>query len=166
MQDVVSVERVRALLAYTPNTWRLVWKTYRNSQAQKGQEAGHISASEGYRLIGIDGKLYKAHRLAWLLHFGRWPAGQIDHINHDRLDNRISNLREVSQVTNLRNKSKSKANSSEHTGVYKTAVGNWIARICVNRKQINLGTFLTLEEAVAARELANSSFKFHPNHGQ
>lgn len=152
-------------LDYDPVTGILTWKVYRNPRALEHQVAGYLG-NQGYLMIGLLGKNYQAHRLAWLLHYGHWPVEQLDHINHVRTDNRICNLREVTQSANLKNKSKSKANSSNHTGVYKTAVGNWIARICVDRRQINLGTFKSLEEAVAARQAANKQHLFHQNHGQ
>ena len=99
------------------------------------------------------------------MYYGEWPREDIDHINHNRLDNRIENLRCVNDSINLRNKSKSKANTSGQTGVYRTAVGNWIARICVNHKQVNLGTFSDVAEAIAARKDAEKFYQFHPNHG-
>lgn len=165
MQIPISVERVRELLHYCPITGEFLWKSYRNPQAIEGQRAGHISNTGGYLVIGIDNKVMQAHRLAWLHYFGAWPTEQIDHINHNKLDNRISNLREVSQRQNLHNKSKSKANSSGNTGVYKTNTGKWIARICVNRQQINLGTFSNFNDAVLARQNANKLHNFHSNHG-
>lgn len=162
--QTVTYDVADKALHYDPVTGILTWKVYRNPMAVKDQVAGYLG-NQGYLVIRLLGKDYQAHRLAWLLHYGHWPIEQLDHINHVRTDNRICNLREVTQSANLKNKSKSKANSSNHTGVYKTAVGNWIARICVDRRQINLGTFKSLEEAVAAREAANKQHLFHQNHG-
>ena len=166
MPNLPSLERVRELLRYCPTTGKLFWKTYRNSQARAGQEAGHISKQEGYRVIGLDRKLMQAHRIIWFIHYGQWPQNQIDHINHDRTDNRISNLREVSQIENLHNKSKCRNNSSGHTGVYLTPEGKWKARICVRSKMLNLGTFADFSKAVSVRKAAEVQHNFHSNHGQ
>jgi HNH endonuclease len=164
MHKILDIERIRLLLNYCPVTDKLSWKTRRNSQALQDQEAGYI-AKEGYRVIGFDYKIYQAHRVAWAHYYGSFPAEDVDHINHNRSDNRIVNLREVNDLANLRNKSKSKVNSSGHTGVYKNSAGNWIARICVLHKQINLGTFSTKESAYEIRKAAELAFSFHPNHG-
>ena len=165
MKTSLTAERVRELLDYCPNTGKFHWKTHRNSQAIQGQEAGHLSKDTGYLILGVDAMKYQAHRVVWLHHYGAWPLEDLDHINHDRADNRICNLRVVNDAVNLRNKSKSKANSSGYTGVYQIPTGNWLARICVNRKQINLGTFPKIEHAIAARKAAEAQHNFHANHG-
>ena len=166
MPNPPSPGRVQELLRYCPSTGKLFWKTYRNSQAQVGQEAGHVDQKSGYRVVGLDRKVMQAHRIIWFIHYGRWPVHQIDHINHDRTDNRISNLREVSQIENLHNKSKSRNNSSGQTGVYLTPEGKWKARICVKRKMFNLGTFADFSKAVFVRKTAEAQHNFHSNHGQ
>lgn len=164
MQTLPSIDRIRELLDYCPSTGLLTWKEYRNSQAMKGQEAGHIS-SEGYRVIGFDKKVYQSHRLAWAHYYGAWPKGQLDHINHNREDNRILNLREVTHTQNQRNRSKNRTNTTGITGIYNPRPGRWLARICVDRKQLNLGTFSSYDAAVAARREAEEKYHYHPNHG-
>lgn len=160
----LTAKRVRELLDYNPKTGELVWKEYRNSQAQKGWVAGCKDA-HGYIVVGIDKKLYKAHRLIWLHQTGNWPKGQIDHANHNRSDNRWCNLFDVSQRSNTLNRKKSKANTSTQTGLYKVSENKWIARICVNRVQLNLGTFTNFDDAVNARQSAEIQYNFHTNHG-
>lgn len=93
---------------------------------------------DGYLHSSIDGKFYLNHRLACYLYYGEWPNGNIDHMNGDRQDNRISNLRVVNQSTNVANQ--------KSRGVYKYKYG-YRAVICRNRTQYNLGTFKTYEEA-------------------
>ena len=111
----------------------------------------------GYRQICVRGKVYLAHRLAWLYEYGDFPQGGLDHINHDRSDNRIVNLREATQAQNHQNR-------SAVTGAYQRKKdGKWIAQIKVARKCQHLGVFDTREEAHAAYRVAKKLFHtFHP----
>lgn len=123
--------------------------------------------SEGYHVGAIKGIKYKAHRVIWAMHYGQWPTGQIDHINGDKSDNRIENLRDVTNRENCRNKRLFKANTSGHVGVWlKKETGKWVAEITVNYKTIPLGTFATKEGAIARREQAELEHGFHPTHGR
>lgn len=162
---MLSFQRANELLLYNPETGDMFWKENRNSQVRKGMKAGSLS-KDGYLVVGIDKKVYQLHRVAWLLKTGKWPEGQIDHINHIRIDNRFKNYREVPQEENQKNKSKFKNNTSGHTGIYKNRKGRWIARIYSKGKHINLGTFDSIEEAKAAREYAQNNLNFHVNHGK
>lgn len=162
---MLSAEEVRELLSYDPNTGQLTWKQDMNSRVKAGDIAGHKD-SQGYVVIGIKRSLYKAHRLAWVIQTGMWPVGQIDHEDHIRCNNKWSNLFDVSQRANTLNRKISVRNTSASTGVYKTPAGNWIARICVNRGIINLGTFPTFDAAVQARQDAERTYGFHPKHGK
>jgi len=121
--------------------------------------------TQGYRNGCIDGISLYAHRVAWALYFGEWPDGEIDHINHDHADNRICNLRSVTRAENLRNLPKMRHNTSGVTGVYRRK-DKWLAAIRVDRKLIRLGYFHSFNDAVAARELAERQYRFHPNHGR
>lgn len=161
---MLSFQRANELLSYNPETGEMFWKVNRNSRVRKGMKAGSLVKS-GYLVLGIDRKVYQLHRVAWLLHTGQWPKGQIDHVNHIRIDNRFSNFREVSQKENQKNKSKFKNNTSGHTGVYPTRVGNWIVRIYSQGKHHNLGTFASIQDAIKARDDAKAKFNFHENHG-
>lgn len=119
---------------------------------------------QGYLHVRIGKKYYLAHRVIWCMIHGDWPD-QIDHINHNRKDNRLINLRNVSARSNQLNISLKRNNSSGINGVRKLPSGNFCAYIMVNRKQISLGTYLTLEEAKAARKQADKQYGFHVNHG-
>jgi hypothetical protein len=88
---------IRATLAYDPETGWLTWKT-------NGQRADNGISDAGYRLVYVNRKGLRAHRVAFLLTVGRWPTEHIDHINRNREDNRWSNLREVTASENARNK--------------------------------------------------------------
>ncbi|WP_366871561.1 HNH endonuclease signature motif containing protein [uncultured Ruegeria sp.] len=133
----------------------------------KGKYADVSIRRDGYRRLGFKGQRLLAHRVAWALHTGRWPALYIDHINGDKADNRAVNLREVEHVENARNQKKRHDNSSGRTGVYWfPREGKWKAQITASGKRHCLGTFQDKESAVLAREQAERSLGFHSNHGR
>jgi len=140
--------------------------TNRISTAQRtkvGEEAGSWN-QEGYRQIGINGRLYGTSRLVWFYAKGEWPIF-IDHINHIRTDNRLINLRSVSHAENNKNQSKRSDNTSGVTGVcWHKKHKKWCAQIRVNGKQIYLGSFTDLADAVTARAAAKVEYGYHPNH--
>jgi hypothetical protein len=109
---------------------------------------------------------FPLHRLVWIYHFGEMPDGlQIDHINHNRADNNISNLRLVTPKENLMNKSLYKKNISGQTGVKKQG-NSWESQININGKLKCLGSFKNLEDAIKARKEAEILHGYHPNHGR
>lgn len=119
-------------------------------------------ATNGYLQIEVAGKRYMAHRLAWLYVYGEWPSGQIDHINQDRLDNRISNLRVVTNKQNGENVKQFKHNKSGRTGVYWVhGRQKWGASIKQHGKSIMLGEYECLIDAVAARVRAEKTYFTH-----
>ena len=131
-----------------------------------GTRAGKVNGS-GYVLIQINGKHYRAHRLAWLASTGSWPCQKIDHINGDKLDNRIINLRDVSTLENNRNMPLLVNNKSGRVGVsWYSARSEWVAHIKVDGRQKILGRFKSKDLAIAARESAERELGFHPNHGR
>lgn len=168
---------VKECLDYNPETglfrWRVRpqnhfptingWKIFNASRA--GKTPGTID-SWGYLTIRIFGKNRLAHRLAWLYVHGKWPAHEIDHINHNPADNRISNLREATPQENQRNRSMQKNNKSGVTGVrwYKPTK-SWLSAIRINRRTEHLGYFRSFFEAVCARKSAENKYDFHENHG-
>jgi hypothetical protein len=128
---------------------------------QVGDVAGCLN--KGYKQTRVYGKSYKIHRLVWLYHHGYFPEHQIDHINRIKNDNRIENLREVSQVCNLRNCDHRKDNLSGIKGVSLRGKGSkWQAQIQISKKKINLGYYDTLLEAAKARWNAEVKYGF-PN---
>lgn len=122
------------------------------------------SHSQGYLSVYIGGKEYLAHRIIWFMQTGCWPD-QIDHIDHDRSNNRWNNLREVPSRINQLNMSQKKSNTSGVTGVRVLSSGRFQAYIMVNRKQIALGSFDNIDDAKAARKAAEAKYEFHVNHG-
>ena len=150
---MLTQERLKELLHYNPDTGVFIWRISRRGVKQ-GKIAGSIS-SDGYLFIGIDCRLYRAHRLAWLYITGEFPRHQIDHINHDRDDNRICNLRDVSMGENSRNRRKDPRNTSGHTGVYwLKAKKKWQASIKNRGKHYHFGWFCDIEDAKAASKKA------------
>ena len=162
---MINQSELKRVLDYNKNTGAFTWKNDRGGSAKKGTIAGSVR-SDGYRTIGCYSKRYKAHRLAWLYEFGTMPATSLDHINHTRDDNRIINIREAPATDNCRNRSLNHNNNSGVTGVFwDKEFGKWRAAIQIRGKQIYLGRFDNLEDAVAARHDANIKYKFHRNHG-
>ena len=124
-----------------------------------GQEMGSIN-SDGYTYIGIDGSYFFAQRLAWLFVYGEAPDKQIDHINRDKTDNRIENLRLVSRSENRQNMGAYKSNASGVRGVHWfKAGGKWQAQISNNGKKFHLGFFDDI--AAAASAYAKAAAKLH-----
>jgi len=103
-----------------------------------------VPQTNGYLCIFHNGKRFRCHRIVWLLHKGEWPKHQIDHINRNKLDNRIENLRDVPRRINSANKSN---NASMVGTTWHPKKRKWKAKIQVNNKSIHLGYFNTQEEA-------------------
>ncbi|MCR9194498.1 MAG: HNH endonuclease [Hyphomonas sp.] len=171
MSEKETAEALRLLrehLSYDPATGNFTWIKSVGTKIQPGKRAG--SADGGYCKIILKGKKYRAHRVAWAFSTNRWPSGQIDHINHDGLDNRLENLRDVPERANRRNKSLARNNNSGVNGVWlKRRAGRrpkWGAKIQVDSVAYHLGDFETFEAAVAARKAADIKFGFHKNHGK
>ena len=154
----LTAEYLRSVLHYEPETGIFTWKVRTSRSVKVGDIAG-CPGGGGYPQIRVQRRLHQAHRLAWLYVYGEWPEDQIDHINRIRTDNRISNLREVTNKQNNQNRSKPSNNTSGHPGVhwYKQR-SKWQAQITHNQKQIHLGYFSILEEAISARKAAEKLY--------
>lgn len=141
----LTAERLRELLHYDPETGIFRRRARIMSRDRPSSMAGRITGNKpvhyGYGQIGVDNVVYQAHRLAWLYTHGRWPADEIDHINLDRLDNRLINLREATREQNGRNLKKSKANKTGLKGVSRHHDGRYSAQIHLRRKKHHLGLF-------------------------
>ena len=154
----ITQEVVRSCFVYNAETGIFTWKIKRSKgKISVGDVAGHVCKKKGYVHIRLDGFLYLAHRLAWLYVFGVWPAGEVDHINSIRSDNRIKNLRDVSHSINQQNvKFPQKNNTSGFLGVTRKRK-KWSASIQHGDKHISLGVFDKPEDAHAAYLLAKSN---------
>ncbi len=144
----MTAERLRQLLRYDQGTGVFTWLVRLGSQARVGSVAGTIYKN-GRRYITIERKRYFAHRLAWLYVHGSWPAEQIDHVNLDRDDNRIINLREATSKQNSGNKPVLRSNRLGIKGVC-LKNNKYRARIRVDGVLIHLGYFASPEDASAA----------------
>jgi len=152
-------------LRYDKVTGGLHWKYRRKFQREIDGPAGYADP-KGYRYLKINNRRYAAHRIIWCMVNGGWPNGFIDHINQNPSDNRIENLRVVSRSDNAKNTKVRCDNSSGVIGVsWHSNKKRWVARINVNRKRIELGSYLTIEEAIKVRAKAEIEYGYHKNHG-
>jgi hypothetical protein len=158
MHDLTQ-QYLHDILRYDAETGNFFWKIKTNSRAPVGELAGKNSLTYGYRQIGINKKLYRAHRLVWFYFHGTWPSEQIDHINGCRSDNRIENLRVVTHQQNAWNLQKAKNNSkSGYLGVcWKKSHNKWKAEIRLNGRKTFLGYFDTALEASEAYQNAKNN---------
>lgn len=147
-----SIEELRALLHYDPATGLFTNRTTRCGRAVAGAVSGSDNG-KGYICIRIEGVNYRAHQLAWLFTNGEWPSEWLDHINRDRKDNRICNLRLATPALNAQNRTLHMNNTSGMTGVQASG-SKWAAYIGHSGTKHYLGTFNTLADAVDARKKA------------
>ena len=135
----LTAQEAKRLFNYDPNTGIITNRTSaKNGKFKVGDEAGCVKG-EGYRIIGVKKDKFRAHRLAWLIHYGVWPATELDHINRDKLDNRIENIREVTRGENMFNCQKH--NKHGLRGInYKRRINRYVARLQVGDKRLHLGT--------------------------
>lgn len=184
MSNLPTIDVLRTIVSYDPETGDLTWLPRTASMFSGGRQspehsckiwnsanAGRPALSavnkNGYRHGAIFGKTISAHRVCWALAHGRWPDQTVDHINGDRLDNRLVNLRDVPIAENSKNQRRKKKNSSGITGVYFFArTRKWVASIKGDGKVRNLGYFDTIEAAAIARKAAERRYGFHVNHGR
>lgn len=149
-------------LSYDPATGVFTW-LQQCGRVKPGEIAGTIS-SNGYVQIRIKGRIYLAHRLAWLCMHGEMPALMLDHINMNKQDNRIANLRLANKSQNSQNTLASAANTSGYKGVsWSKQSKKWRASIKVNQKAKHLGFFELPEDAYAAYK--NAAQELHTHNG-
>lgn len=140
--QTIDLAAARASVSYDPKTGQFIWLVNKRGHRRAGDVAGSIARC-GYYRVKINQRTYLAHRLAWAMYYGAEPKGEIDHIDGDPMNNRIENLREATRAQNCQN--------VKAKGVrYESERGAWLARICVNYRQINLGRYKTKAEAQGA----------------
>lgn len=177
-QPLPSVDYLRACFSYAPETGVLTWKERpeshfdsvghhrRHLRMKAGKPAGSLGRA-GYLAIRLSQGTFPAHRVAWAIHYGTWPEHSLDHINLNKSDNRICNLRDVSALVNGKGLTRSRRNTSQFTGVYwDKRSGTWMAAIRVDGILHNLGYYRDKSDAIAARLRANEKFGFSARHGQ
>lgn len=149
---VVSHSELLNHVRYDPDTGKFTFAVDVGKRYKAGQEMGCVQTN-GYVRIAVNKRQYFAHRLAWFYVHGEWPSVDVDHINRNRADNRLCNLRLATRSQNMRN--------STNLGVHFSNTRNrWVATIGVNSKQIYLGSFDTLFDAVCARRSAELKYAF------
>lgn len=184
-QSLPSIAALRQLLRHDAEAGLLFWReksedsiaSARQSTRQRiarnwnaryaGKPAFTTVAARGYFVGTVDLRHYYAHRVIWALHYGEWPHDVIDHINGNPLDNRIANLRCVSQSQNLQNQKLHGRNRTGHHGVwYDKNRDAYQVYITQEGKRLRLGRHKDLDEAIATRKAAELRLGFHPNHGR
>jgi hypothetical protein len=152
---MISPERLKELLTYNPETGDIFWIDNEKVYIRvRGKKAFTATGAGGYKVGKVDGKYILAHRAIWAIETGCWPDSVIDHINHDKSDNKWSNLRAASISQNSANRSTGWG-ISKFLGVTKRKdTGRWTAQIKVNGTHKSLGTFDTEEEAAFAYNVA------------
>jgi hypothetical protein len=184
-KQILTPDELSKLLRYDANTGRLYWRERtpdtvasdrlstriricRNWNARySGAEAFTNVSLRGYHTGVVACRRYYAHRVAWAIYFGVHADDVLDHINGDKLDNRIQNLR---SVTHKQNRQNSRLYCTNKTGVH----GVWwdaprkkyLAHIKHDGKRVHLGRHTLLEDAIAARKAAEKKFGYHRNHGK
>ena len=149
----LTYDQASALLAYDPETGDLTWKAA-VCNVKPGDRAGTVGGGGGYLSVQLGGRRYQAHRLAWLLMTGVWPTGQVDHRDGSRINNKWSNLRDVTQSVNQQNQRQPHQRST--TGLLgvrrigRLTLKPFTATIKVSGRNRHLGCFTTAEEAYAA----------------
>lgn len=142
-------ERISAILSYDPETGSFRWKKTEARSRSPERRVGSLD-HKGYQRIWVDHKIYPAHHLAWFLTHRSWPK-QIDHINGEKADNRIANLRLATTSQNSMNTKKRSDNTSGVKGVHwSTTAKKWCARVVINGTRTLLGHFEDIEDAARA----------------
>lgn len=176
---MLSVAILKELVLYEPESGVAVWRPRPDRMFNAAGQAKYWNEKnagclafrpdkrDGYRTAQILGKNYRAHKLVFFYMTGKWPAGQVDHIDGNRANNAWSNLRVVSHTENMRNRKLFATNTSGFHGVYWHAEHQaWASQIEVEGVRKHLGYFYCKNEAAAARRGAEIVLGFHKNHGR
>lgn len=167
VRAVPSIALLRGILDLNPGSGELIWKVrpqmmFTSKRAcsiwnsrYSGRPALAALHGSGYRVGRINNVMFRAHRVIWAIHYGEWPELQVDHINGNKVDNRICNLRRASRYQNQLNKPMRADSTNPFKGVrWHKRDQRWVASICHMGKAHHLGTFINPEDAHAAYCLA------------
>jgi hypothetical protein len=148
---IPDLHLLRESLFYDSKTGIFKWLLSRGTQ-MAGSTAGSVK-QDGYIVIGFEGKLYFAHRMAWFFHYGEWPEFRIDHEDNVPSHNWISNLRPAEHSENMANRKLNRNNVSGFKGVCLRDDGRYRAYLNHKKVRYHLGDFLSAEEAHVARKI-------------
>ncbi len=162
-ESLLTADRLRAALHYSPQTGLFTWLArprsdftcLREMNRWNNRYVGTLAGTDdgrGYVRIRVFGPFHRAHRLAWLYCYGQWPSAHVDHIDGDRKNNRLANLRDVSPAHNAQNIRRAPVTnlSTGVLGVQKHVGGFFVAKLQINGRQKHLGSFPSIEEAQQA----------------
>ena len=148
---MIDHARLLELLHYCPVTGVFTRKVALSNNSKVGETAGNLC--NGYVELSVDGRVYRAHRLAWFYAYGVWPSGKLDHWDLNKTNNAIGNLRDATQSQNGGNNRMRKHNSLGFKGVTRHG-DKFKAAVMINRKRIHLGVFETPEQAAEVYDTA------------
>lgn len=162
---MLNQAQLKEKLSYDQDTGEFTWKIIQRG-TRKGSTAGSVN-DQGYIIIRLNNVAYRAHRLAWLYVNGEFPTHEIDHVNGDRADNRLVNLRDVPRKENKKNVGKYITNLSGVNGVrWYAPLKKWHVQIQHNNLKIHVGYFTCLDTAISERKRVEQELGFHNNHGE
>ena len=158
-KEKLTQKRLHEVLDYDPSTGICIWKINKGFRYIKGKTAGWDD--NGYRRIEIDGRVYRAHRLAFMWMDGYFPENDVDHIDRNKANNKWDNLREASRSCNVINSKISIRNTSGITGItFSNQASKWQAYISIPKKLLHLGFFKKKNNAVMARWEAEIKYNY------
>lgn len=176
--DDITHEMILDAFDYNPDTGIIVWRPRKIEDCKSAAECKRWNTSYAGKEVGrgTDGRYRKTkfrgryllvHQVVWFWATGEFPKMEIDHINGNPFDNRLTNLREVTPSQNCRNKRLPSDNTSGVIGVAPArSKGKWIAHIMTSQGNVYLGTFPSVEMAAVARKAAEKVAGYHRNHGR
>ena len=158
----MTKERLLEMFEHDARRGVLIWKAKPNRKIIIGTIAGSLNKTTGYIQVRIDGVVYSLHRLIWLYVHGTWPRDEIDHIDLNKTNNRIENLREATSSNNKCNQTVRSDSMSRVRGIYedkRRIARRFRPHVAINGKRHWLGSFASKEEAAAVRRA--SVVKYH-----
>ena len=169
-KNCLTQRELKFHLSYDSSIGEFIWLNPTGPRVRYGEKAGKrpiCKTKQRYSTVVIHGKRYPAHHLAWLYVYGYLPDLEIDHINGDSFDNRISNLRLVDRINNTRNAKRRSDNKSGIAGVsWRQSRRCWIVRIGAGDRDKSMGQFHDFLEACCVRKSLEVKLGYHANHGR
>lgn len=159
------IDEMKERLNYDPNTGVITWRESKSNYVKNGTECGTLKPS-GYLVINFSKQLYRAHRVAWVMHYGKNPSTFLDHVNQDKTDNRIENLREASSSQNKCNITRRSDNKSGYRGISWDRFRNkWKVEVQIQGKSVRK-RIADFDEAVGwvKQKQAELHGDFRPTH--